>query len=1531
MEQKFMLPTTQRAYTLRLRGTDPQDASWRENLWKTHEAVNKGAKAFGDWLLTMRGGLCHTLADTKDKRIILALSWLSVESEKGAPVNHIVSHDLDIKSGKRRNWKILDALKEILRARGVSEGEIAEWAEDCKASLSADIREDAVWIDRSKAFDDEVENLNGELTRNDALSLTEEFFGQSQDYLAPIFSEGDSEDSEESNGRAVSSAGEKEFSTLARGWLSRNWGAGNKTDKQKIAANLKRITESDIENTVGKPVQNLFSHIIITLGGQVPEYQDKLYVVAKGTIGWGTGRDSKGVLVLKSLQAKDNITQEDINKLRKKFVEESVEKDSGVSSKIPDWMSNKRILLEKEVGINFRSSRDLIGEFSVMLDHAARRVSLAHTWIKRAEAERRQFEEDSSKITRIPADARNWLDRFCESRSLETGSIEAYRIRKRAVDGWKEVIKEWSKYDCKTETDRIAAARSLQDDKEIDKFGDIQLFEALASDDADCVWRVNGKTDPQSLVDYVAATDAEAKKRRFKVPAYRHPDPLLHPIFCDFGNSRWDILFAMHEAAKKGKKLVDKHALSMKLWTGSEVKDIDLRWQSKLLGEDLPSPVCVPNDSGKSMTVTRASRLSRAAAGAPKEASVNIAGLFEQKDWNGRLQAPRTQLEELSEYVDEHGWTDRARSMRDSIRWLVTFSAKLQPQGPWIDYTNTFSDDAPAKPFVSRKGEYAVKHQSNALRQGLGKLILSRLPGLRLLSIDLGHRYAAACAVWEAISSEKMSAMCVKAGLEPPKPDDLYLHLKSQDGKKTTIYRRIGADTVEGTDKNTGESKDVPHPAPWARLDRQFLIKLQGEVREPRMATADEIWKLHELEKELGLSRPLIDRLVKAGWGKNSEYPYQQKILKELENMGWKAIEGQTQLDKDEENITRRQSLSVDDLMSSAIDTIRLALQRHGDRARIAYAMKAEYKTLPGNQKYWFISQKGDTEEKKKERQNEHEKFMLQTLMLWHGLATGKKYNDSEARELWNAHLVALGAPKAEDTEELSSAERKRYRKELEKKLEPVAQKLSQNEPLRIKLRVASAVRWRKEDGLPRFEGVLDAENKPTGKKIDNGQCTGWHDRIKQLNNWILPRGISKVYKDEHGKWVKEIQRDRLKDSINVGGLSLTRIATIKSLYQVQKAFFTRFTPEGRQMEDGKPTTTGEGFGQSILDTLEQMRENRVKQLASRIAEAALGIGIEQDRVNKKDPKRPRERINIPRFALCHAIIVENLTHYRPEETRTRRENRQLMDWSAAKVKKYLSEACELNGLHFREVPAGYTSRQDSRTGAPGVRCSDISVAEFVRPGGYLSKRIKNALENVEKGKGSEEGRFLCEVYARWDDNSKSWRDTDGVTWTLGKDGKWTSNGKALDPKQNHAPKPVRIPQRGGEIFVSADKNSPASKGLQADLNAAANIGLKALLDPDWPGRWWYVPCDSKEFKLVADKVKGSAVFQDIAALKSTTKKENSENSESTGKRNVKKDKSRELVNLWRDPSGAKISDGWRTTPEYWNQVQSRVVQNLLK
>jgi hypothetical protein len=131
MANAIEYPTTQRAYTLRLRGIDPQNHSWRDALWATHEAVNRGAKVFGEWLLTLRGGLDHQLADApvkvrggttqpptnddrRDRRILLALSWLSVEDAHGAPNDKslIVAKGTD--SADCRARKLADALNGIL-------------------------------------------------------------------------------------------------------------------------------------------------------------------------------------------------------------------------------------------------------------------------------------------------------------------------------------------------------------------------------------------------------------------------------------------------------------------------------------------------------------------------------------------------------------------------------------------------------------------------------------------------------------------------------------------------------------------------------------------------------------------------------------------------------------------------------------------------------------------------------------------------------------------------------------------------------------------------------------------------------------------------------------------------------------------------------------------------------------------------------------------------------------------------------------------------------------------------------------------------------------------------------------------------------------------------------------------------------------------------------------------------------------------------------------------------------------------------
>ncbi len=215
------------------------------------------------------------------------------------------------------------------------------------------------------------------------------------------------------------------------------------------------------------------------------------------------------------------------------------------------------------------------------------------------------------------------------------------------------------------------------------------------------------------------------------------------------------------------------------------------------------------------------------------------------------------------------------------------------------------------------------------------------------------------------------------------------------------------------------------------------------------------------------------------------------------------------------------------------------------------------------------------------------------------------------------------------------------------------------------------------------------------------------------------------------------------------------------------------------------------------------------------------------------------------------------------------------MSWSAKNVLEYLEDACELNGIHLREVMPNYTSRQDSRTGAPGIRCTEMPVTGFLR-------RYRGRIDRLRQ-KNDALSRYLVDLY---------------------------------DDRSSRKPKPadtVLIPDDGGELFVSADSDSPAAHGLQADLNAAANIGLRALLDPDWPGRWWWVPCDGRTGRPAKEKCKGSAAIDLRVSLDPNWTPV-----------------SQEIANLWRDISAEPIEPGdLQNYSEYWNRVTKRVIRHL--
>ena len=159
-------------------------------------------------------------------------------------------------------------------------------------------------------------------------------------------------------------------------------------------------------------------------------------------------------------------------------------------------------------------------------------------------------------------------------------------------------------------------------------------------------------------------------------------DPLRNPIYVDFGNSRWSISYSALKAAKDRPKLQQRFAkaktdaakaklraqldkapdlrgVTLGLWTGEKVEDATLRWQGKRLWRDLDLDHF---DQPGEATVVRADRLGRAAGCAP-QGPVTVDEVFKAKDWNGRLQAPRKQLDSLADLV--YGKTNGVRNGAD--------------------------------------------------------------------------------------------------------------------------------------------------------------------------------------------------------------------------------------------------------------------------------------------------------------------------------------------------------------------------------------------------------------------------------------------------------------------------------------------------------------------------------------------------------------------------------------------------------------------------------------------------------------------------------------------------------------------------------------------------------------------------------------------------------------------------------------------------------------------------------------------------
>ncbi len=961
--------------------------------------MNRGTRALAERWLTLRGGIDPRLSEYPDsterarRRVLVARSWLTVEDARGAPARYIVAHVRAATTNRASSWQTLHVLERILVARGVGAPEVASWLSDCRPALTAEIRRDGCWVNRAAAFADLFQE--SPISAADVWDLVGWVFGGVDGYFAPAANE---------EGH-VELRGEPALVQKARAWLSARFGTGPGVDFARLADRYARIAQWAEQAAPGVDGQEAMSQLTSALGVDATPDAVRTILLA------GNHRSATQRQEIPRLASLPVIERDDLDRLALRAVLDAQSCREKCDRKGHRATADALLAhVEAACGIPYRWKRGArtpsrLNPYVVIFDLAARRLAAHHTKVKRAERDRSAWIAHLPRVP-IPASASAWLDAYRLRRGCDLGVLDEHEIRPRALGGWREIVTAWARPGCRSVGDRVRVVRAGQSDPAIRKYGDHFLFESLAEEGAESVWRGKEGTSAAVLESYVAARDAAARARRCKAPVYVHPDPFFHPVFVDFGRSRWKIEFAIHrrqrdtqrkparsarprsEASAPAQWLSDPQALALGLWNGVDVVRTPLRWQSKRVARELLSGSPA---NAAAVPVPRVTRLGRAASGATDADVVDVVGLFDRAIWPARLMAPRSALARMGRCVEALGgrWDDTARGMRDRLVWRLDLSVELTPDGPWMRY---------ALPHGLSADPTHLPHAAvNQRRRGQARLLLSRLPGLRVLAAHLRRDGTLACAVWEALAPADLDDLCRRAGVQAP-TGDAFHGSHEHEGRKV-VLRRVGADRLpDGS----------PHPAPWARLEREFVIRLPGDdpKRDVRKASPAELAAVRDFTQAVGFRSPVVPRR------------------------------------------------SVAELMAHALRRAEEALRRHGDSARIAFGLADEV-ALPSGERQIPRSLEAVDEVSAQVGAER----VVAGLTRWYERVVDERWIDEEARAAWSHRIEPLGAWASGEAADDRPATRAESRRRFEERLAGVARHLT--DPHEAGTRSALARWWR--------------------------------------------------------------------------------------------------------------------------------------------------------------------------------------------------------------------------------------------------------------------------------------------------------------------------------------------------------------------------------------------------------------------------------------------------------------------------------------
>jgi IS605 OrfB family transposase len=326
-------------------------------------------------------------------------------------------------------------------------------------------------------------------------------------------------------------------------------------------------------------------------------------------------------------------------------------------------------------------------------------------------------------------------------------------------------------------------------------------------------------------------------------------------------------------------------------------------------------------------------------------------------------------------------------------------------------------------------------------------------------------------------------------------------------------------------------------------------------------------------------------------------------------------------------------------------------------------------------------------------------------------------------------------------------------------------------------------------------------------------------------------------------------------------------------------------------------------YAARLLRHLDGLRDDRAKTTADHIIQAARGLAYIEGRWE-------------PRHPPADVIVLEDLERYRFKTDRPRSENSLLMRWSHREVTRRVEEQAEVYGIAVADTGAAFSSRFDAVTGAPGLRCEQVSHATLQ----FL---------------GSPAGVFEQQRLDRM-----------GINW----------RSLCLGDLR---------PRDGGELVVALD-GPERLRTKHADINAAQNIGVRYLTAHAAPVRLRVskVPGGdnrqlvSYELGLLAEAALGgkrilftatdgptysARAFKTGASLlthlKQTTDAgvtfdgnvvDDSDDDDELAESQALLDAtSAETLTLFRDPSGHLFAGMWCEAKVFWGRVRQEIISRL--